>query len=243
MNRKLLILDFVLAAVVVYAGFQLRNEWQAAKAREAATLRRPLNAAPAPQYTPLPVAPAVLASGYNDIAQKDLLDRSRNPTVVVEVPPPPPPKPMPPLPILHGVMNIDGVSAVLSANANAPQEEVRPGGTIGQFKLVDVNTSEVTLEWDGQVIRKTVDELKEHIPPPGQAGAATREARTAQPAPAVQAPAPVKENIGPGQITNFGTRTCNANDSFPNGAVVDGFRKVISATPFGPQCRWDPVGR
>lgn len=242
MNRKLLMLDVLLAAAVVYAGFQLRNQWLAAKAREAATLRRRENAPPPPHYTPLPVAPAVLASGYNDIAQKMLFDRSRNPTVVVEVPPAPPPKPVPPLPVFHGVMNIDGVSAIMSATANAAQEEVRPGGMIGPFKLVDVTTSEIVLEWDGKVMHKTVEELSEHNAPPGQAGPAPQ-GRTAQPVQAAAAPAPAKAEIGPGQVTSFGTRTCNANDSYPNGAVVDGYRKVISSTPFGPQCRWEPVGR
>ena len=47
-----------------------------------------------------------------------LFDRSRNSTVVVEVPPPPPPKPMPPLPAYHGMMNLgDGPVAVMSVNA------------------------------------------------------------------------------------------------------------------------------
>ena len=45
MNRKLLILDVVLAAVAVYAGFQFRGQWLAAKAREAAIVnRKPLSA-------------------------------------------------------------------------------------------------------------------------------------------------------------------------------------------------------
>ncbi len=80
--------------------------------------------------------------------------------MVVEVPPPPPPKPMPPLPVYHGMMNIgDGPAAILSVNATSPQMEIHPGETIGPFKLVDVNTQEIALEWDGKVIRKTVDEI------------------------------------------------------------------------------------
>ena len=111
MNRKLLILDVVLAAVAVYAGFQFRGQWLAAKAREAAILNRKLTPPPPPQFAPLATAPPVLSAGYAEIAQKLLFDRSRNSTVVVEVPPPPPPKPMPPLPVYHGMMNIgDGPS-------------------------------------------------------------------------------------------------------------------------------------
>ncbi|MBZ5726969.1 MAG: hypothetical protein LAP87_18480 [Acidobacteriia bacterium] len=244
MKRKLLILDAALAAAVVYAGFQLHQEWLAAKSREAATLeRRRPPALPAPQYTSPPTPPAVLASGYNDIAQKFLLDRSRNPTVVVEEPPPPPPKPMPPLPVYRGMMNLDGVSAIMSVSAGAPQEEIRPGGMIGPFKLVDVNDREITLEWDGKAIHKMVDELSDHSGAQiqNQQMAAGMASRTAVP---VAPPPPVEKTpIGPGQDTGRGNRTCDNNDSYPNGAVVDGYRKVVSPTPFGPQCRWDPVGR
>jgi len=96
---QLLILDVVLAAVAVYAGFQFRSQWMAAKAREAAVLNRKPPAAAAVHA--LATAPPVLSAGYAEIAQKLLFDRSRNSTVVVEVPPPPPPKPMPPLPVYH----------------------------------------------------------------------------------------------------------------------------------------------
>ena len=238
MNRKLLILDVVLAAAAVYAGFQFRSQWLAAKAREAAVLNQKPAPLPAPQFTPLATAPPVLSAGYAEIAQKLLLDRSRNSTVVVEVPPPPPPKPMPPLPVYHGMMNIgDGPAAILSINANSPQMEIHPGETIGQFKLVDVNSEEIALEWDGKVIHKTVDEILDRT---------TRQvvADASAPAPAgPPPPPPVKTPLGPGEDTGRGFKTCNVNDSTPDGSVVDGYRKVSIATPFGSACRWDPVGR
>jgi hypothetical protein len=132
LNRKLLILDVVLAGVAVYAAFQFRSQWLAARAREAATLNQKLAPPPPPQFTPLPAAPPVLSAAYAEIAQKLLLDRSRNSTVVIEVPPPPPPKPMPPLPAYHGMMNLgDGPAAILSLSAAAPQEEIHPGEVIG----------------------------------------------------------------------------------------------------------------
>ena len=71
MKRRIVILNLVLAGAVVFAGLQLRNQWQAARAREAATLRRPAaKPAPAPPYYPLPGTEPVLAAGYKDIAQK-----------------------------------------------------------------------------------------------------------------------------------------------------------------------------
>ncbi|MGA2770337.1 MAG: hypothetical protein ABSG26_05940 [Bryobacteraceae bacterium] len=240
MNRKLLILDVALAAMAVYAGFQFRGQWLAAKAREAATLNRKPNPLPPPQFTPLATAPPVLSAGYAEIAQKLLFDRSRNSTVVVDVPPPPPPKPMPPLPVYHGMMNIgDGPAAILSINATSPQMEIHPGEAIGPFKLVDVNTQEIALEWDGKVIHKTVDEILDRT---------TREVVADANTPAPAGPPPpvlpvIRTPLGPGEDAGQGYKTCIANDSTPEQTVVDGYRKVSIKTPFGSACRWDPVGR
>jgi hypothetical protein len=240
LNRKLLILDAVLAAVAVYAGFQFRGQWLAAKAREAAIMNQKPNPLPPPQFTPLATAPPVLSAGYAEIAQKLLFDRSRNSTVVVEVPPPPPPKPMPPLPVYHGMMNIgDGPAAILSMNAGSPQMEIHPGDMIGPFKLVDVTTQEIALEWDGQVIRKTVDEILDRTT--RQVAADANSAGPGAPPPPVLPV--IKTPLGPGEDTGRGYKVCIPNDSTPDDTVINGYRKMSLPTPFGNACRWDPVGR
>jgi hypothetical protein len=240
LNRKLIALNVVLLSILAYATWHLRQAWRAEQAREASELARHLKPLPPPPFTPLPAAPPVVPASYVDIAQQDLFDRSRNPTVVVEVPPPPPPKPMPPLPVYHGQMNIgSGPMAIFSQTANAPHEAVHPGEPIGQFKLVDVNTEEIAFEWEGKIIRKKVDDLLDRTAP--QQAPVAAPMRTEQPAPP---PAPVaKREIGPGIETGRGTRLCDPNDSLPGGSVRDGYRKVVSMTPFGEACVWEPVGR
>jgi hypothetical protein len=47
--------------------------------------------------------------------------------------------------------------------------------------------------------------------------------------------------LGPGDITGFGFKLCQPNDSAPEGSIVGGFRKTLITTPFGKACRWDPV--
>jgi hypothetical protein len=141
--------------------------------------------------------------------------------------------------LYHGQMNIGtGPMAILSATANGAHQGLHPGETIGPFKLVDVNSDEITLEWEGKTIRKNVDELLDRSAPQ-QAVVST--ARTEQPA----APAPVvaKTPTGPGADTGAGFKRCELNDNTPPGTVVDGYRKVANPTPFGEACRWDPVGR
>ena len=240
MSRRLLLLDVVLAAVVVWAGVQFRRQWIAGKAHEAAKLPVRIPVLPAPQFTPLPGQAPVLPSTYADIAKKMLFDRSRDSTVVIETPPPPPPKPMPPLPVYHGMMNIgpDGPMAIMSASASAAHEAIHPGEMIGPFKLVTVDPEGLTLEWEGKTIRKTADELSARAGGPAPAADSSAAGRTAAPA-ATPPPAPAKS--GPGEDTGRGFRVCAMNDGNADGAVVDGYRKVVYSTPFGQSCRYEPA--
>ena len=242
MNRKLLILDIVLVAVLGYAGYQFRNMWKAAKAREAAQLRKKYPPAPPPAFPPLAQPPAVMATGYVQIPQKMLFDPSRNSVVPVEAPPPPPPpEPMPALPVYHGQMNLGdgaGMFAILSVSNAAPHEAIHLGETIGQFKLLSVNKEGIDLEWKGQTVHKSLDELSQHsAPPPQQASAGA----VSIPAPPVT---PVQEKpLGPGATTGRDNlRMCQANDSMAEGTVVDGYKKVLKPSPFGNYCYWEPLG-
>lgn len=239
MRRKLLLLNVALAFLALYAGWQWRQAWQAAKAREAATLHQRLKPGPPPPFTALPPTPPVVASGYADVVQKTLFDRSRNPTVVVELPPPPPRPPMPALPAFYGIMNLgDGPMAILSVGSGA-QQAVHAGEPIGLFKLVSVNTEEIAFEWDGQTVRKKLNELAaaSQAPQPVAAGARAADV-VAAPAPVPAAP---QKTGGPGSDTGGGFKACVPDDPTPAGTIVDGMRKVVFASPFGPSCRWEPA--
>src|SRR5262249_46244467 len=152
---------------------------------------------PPPPISAIPQSPAVLPSGYADIAQKMLFDRSRNPAVVIDVPAPPPPKPVPPFPVLKGMMNIgDGLTAVFSEKPGGPGGEVKPGERIGQFKLVAVNEQEAVFEWEGQQFHKRVEDILDRA----QKESADT-SRPAAPPPAAPPPAVVKASSGPGAQT------------------------------------------
>jgi hypothetical protein len=242
MNRKLILLNVVLAAVVVFAGVKWRDQYQAEKAREATLRNAKVQPLPAPPFYPLPNDPAVMPTGYKDVAMKTLFHPSRDPNEPVEPPPaPPPPPPMPELPRYHGQMNLgDGPLALLVEHPGMSEKAIKPGESIGQFKLVDVNTSEITFQWafNGETVRRTLGQLADHTQV--AAAEAPRPQNGAQPPP----PPPVaKSNLGAGEQTQFGFKTCLPDDSSPEGSVDHGFRKVITQTPFGKSCRWDPVGR
>lgn len=249
MNRRLLALNLLLVAALIYAGFQFHARRVAAQAREAATLSRKVAPLPPPMLAPLPVPQAVTASAYVAVAQKDLFDQSRNPNVPIEIPPPPPPpKDPPPLPYFHGMMNIgDGPIAIMSKTSSGTQEEVHMGGMIGEFKLLDFNMKEIALEWDGRVIHKRVEDI------PKQEGVAAPRpladfpgSNGFTPMPGVASPpqpAPRLTEMGPGADNGNAYRPCQVGDSSPNGAIVDGYRKSVRVNPFGSECHWEAVGK
>jgi hypothetical protein len=242
MNRKLILLNVVLAGLIVFAGVKWREQYQAEKAREAALRSATVKPVPPPAFYPLPNDPPAMPVAYKEVALKTLFHPSRDPNEIVEPPPPPPPPPpMPELPRYHGQMNLgDGPEVIMVEHPGSAEKVMKPGDSIGQFKLVDVNTSEITFEWkyNGSTVRRTLSQLLDRSSAP--AAAEARPQNNGQPAAAPAAPV-VMSNKGAGEATQFGFKTCLPDDSSPEGTVDKGFRKVITQTPFGKSCKWDPV--
>lgn len=251
MRRKLALLNVALLALTVYAGWRLREERRAARARAAAVLSQKPKAPAPPGLEPIPQSQPAVAAGYIDIAQKMLFSKDRNPVVVVETKPEPPPKPMPRLPVFHGVMNLgDGVSAVFSEKPDSPHREVQPGGTIGEFKLLSVDSRDVTFEWEGKKVTRSVAELAKPPAPEQQPAARTSAGtRTDSAAPAAPQPAGMpaaSQTPGrpePGADLGGGAKSCLAGDTSPAGTVVNGYKKMVFSTPFGGSgvCQWVAV--
>jgi len=235
-KRKLLLANLALLGLSVAGGLHLRREWTEARAREEAVLRKRTQAAPPPPMAPLPAIEPVKPAGYNDIAQKMLFSKDRNPTVVVEAPPPPKPIPMPALPLFHGVVDFgDGPMAIMSEGPRGPHRDYQPGDKVGAFKLVAVSNDELVLEWEGQTIKKKVDEILDRStpPPPSPSGAAA----AGRPAPLT--PLVATAPAAPGGDLNGGVKACQPGDTSPAGTVADGMRKVMKPTPFGSRCYWE----
>ncbi len=241
MRRKLLVLDLVLLATIAAEAWRLREAWTSARAREQTLLHRPVKPlAAAPLPPDKPVEPAT-ASSYAAVAEKMLFSKDRNPTVLVEVAPPPPPKPMPPLPLLYGVMNLsDGTTAIMSEKAGARHQGVQPGDKVGDFTLVAVDGKEITLEWDGKPLTKKVEEMIDRSGPPAPADATSVRNTPAVASAAPPPPRPVGE-AAPGVDVGNRLRACQPGDTSPAGTVSGSFRKVVTTSPFGESCRWEPL--
>jgi hypothetical protein len=231
-KKKLLLVNLLLAGLALYAAWSLRQEWQSARAREQALLHARIKPAPPPLFTPRPVPQPVAPARYVEIAAKTLFSRDRNPTVVEDTPPPPPPKPEPPLPVVYGVMNFgDGPVAIMSDKAGNRHRGVQPGERIGDYTLLAVNDKQIVLGWEGKQITKRIAELEQKTPPPVEAASTQAAAKPPEP----------QGQPAPGTAMGAGIRACQKGDPSPPGTVVDGMRKVVTESPFGPVCRWEPV--
>jgi hypothetical protein len=244
LTRKLIALDLVLLAIVALLAVQMRREWLAAKTREHAVLGKKINSTPARPLAALAKPAPLNAAMYAAVAQQNLFSQDRNSNVIIDVTPPPPPPPVPPFPVAHGVMLWEGVppTVVLSDRPTSPQKGYHPGDTFGPWEIVSVDNQFLVLSWDGKEFKKRLDELLD------------RTELTAAQAPAPQGVAAVQTTLspvqsfttktsnGPGDVDmGGGVKACVPGDTSPAGAVVGGMKKVVSATPFGSVCRWEPV--
>ncbi|HLG99969.1 MAG TPA: hypothetical protein VKX49_26910 [Bryobacteraceae bacterium] len=248
MTRKLVALNLVLLIAVVLLGVEIRREWQSAKAREQAILRKTIKPTPAQALTPFAKPSPLLASSYAAIADRNLFSQDRNSNVIVDPPPPIEEKPIPAFPVARGVMLWEGVppTVVLSDKSGGAQRGYHPGEKIGEWTIVSVDNQYVVFEWDGKQFKKRLDELLDKTAlltpeaPASSAAPPSGPTTLTTSAPSVNSLSTNRPE-GPGTDIGSGVKGCVAGDTAPAGTVVDGMRKVVSTTPFGSVCRWESV--
>ena len=238
-----MILNLALIALLAFIMWQLRNKIVQARARETAMLGMRFPAAQIPGPPPLAKVAPLDATAYQDAVAKNLFSKDRSPIPIPDPPaPPPPPPPVPPFPVARGVMLWEGIppTVVLTSKKGAnDQRGYHPGEKIGEWKLVSVDNQFIVLEWNGQEFKKRLDELMDRTPITMADAAPVQQG---QAAPAVKPVTNVSESkSGMGPDMGGGVKACVAGDTQPAGTVVDGLKKVVSQTPFGSVCRWEPV--
>jgi len=240
---KFLWLDILLIALVCLAGWQLRREIAWENAREQALWNTRVPQKPANTPPPLTPAAPLLALTYADVAQLNLFSKDRNPKAILDPVTPPAPPPVPPFPVARGVMLWEGAppTVVLSEKSGGPQKGYHPGDRIGEWKVVSVDKQYLALEWNGQQFKKRLDELMDRTPLQEAPAPPPVQSNTPAPAKSGQNLGEAGKSTGPGIDVGGDTRACAPGDSAPAGTVQDGYKKVVSATPFGAACRWEKV--
>ncbi len=245
MTRKLMLLDLALAAVVSFLVWQMRREWVEAHARAQAFLSAQVKQVPAQPLAALPKVAPLAAVAYAEVAQLNLFSKDRNPQVILDPVEPPKAKPIPAFPVARGVLLWPEMPpvVVLSLRSGGAQKGYHPGEQIGDWKIVSVDNQYVVFEWDGKQFKKRIDELMDR---------SALAAETAQTPPAAAAsnvaPAAKSQNLSDSNksdhwvdIGSNDMRGCKPGDDTAPGTVLEGFKKVVSSTPFGSACRWEQV--
>ncbi len=242
-KSRLIALNAGLAVGLGLLAWQARVKWSDAQAQRKATVNIPVKKVTPPPITPSPKPEAVQAAKYVDVAAKNLFSKDRNPTVVVEPPKVEAPKVMPPLPVVFGVLTLSsGTRAIMADHAGGTSKTVVAGDTIGDFKVLALDARKVTFEWDGKKIERSVDDLAAHGASPAAAGAPVAGPAAPPPPSPVASGPPTPASLGAEINTPDGpARACKPGDGSPSGTVVDGYKKRVIDTPFGPMgCSWVP---
>jgi hypothetical protein len=243
LKSGLILSSLLLAAALTAVIWTGTTQWRQAEAQRKAILNTPLKTLPVPPAAPAPAAAAPNAVAYADVAEKDLFSKDRNPNVVIEQKPVEEKK-MPPLPMLYGVMGMpSGAQALIAEGKGEAGHPVRAGESVGEFKILALDTQNITFGWNGKEVSRKVDELIDRTP---ENGGGARAASAAAPGgPAAPPPAPVTNSNatgkhGPIQVGSpiEPAYNCLGNDNSPAGTVDDGFRKTILPSPFGSMCKW-----
>jgi hypothetical protein len=208
----------------------------------------------------VPKPEAVPATHYTEVATKNLFSKDRNPDVIVDPPKVEAPKPMPPLPVVYGVLGLpSGVRALMAEKSGQASKPVRVGETIGPFTVTALDQQNVTFEWEGKEIQRKVEDLADRPavvpgqpqgpavapPPPPVASAGAQQPQSFQASqPSSQQSGQPDSNGGTGLmgvevgVPGQSRRACRPGDPSPAGTVADGYRKSVTATPFGVTCQW-----
>ncbi|QOY86533.1 hypothetical protein [Paludibaculum fermentans] len=258
MRRNLILLDLLLLALIAAVSWQLWNGYKDRAVRQQAFLTAPAPAAP-PALVSIPPAPGqVSASNYYEVASVLPFSKDRNPTVIVDVVAP---KPVPAFPRYYGMMNWGGgPKVILSPNPGGAQKSYVVGDKVGDFKLVSIAQAGLVFEWEGKQLPAKYEEMRDSGGGSQQAtnsGGGQSAASSTASVVNVTAPgssggdSPVKSVtstvvsvIGgdvrrPGPDVGAGIRGCQPGDPTPAGVIVDGYRKLVTETPFGKSCRWE----
>jgi hypothetical protein len=247
LKSKLIALNVALLLAIGAIAWQARVRWLATQVERRQNLNAAVKPVTVPPLKPSPGPDAAQPVQYADVATKNLFSKDRNPTVIVDPPKVETPKPMPSLPLVYGVLGLpSGTKAIMAEKRGAEVRSVKTGDTVGEFTIASLDTKDVVFDWNGKQISRKLDDLIDRSGATGATGGP--QGAALQPSgPAVAAPAaannqPVIAGSPGNAVAGQAMRACAPGDSSPNGAVVDGYRKTFTASPFGPMgCRWLPV--
>lgn len=161
--------------------------------------------------------------------------RDRNPDVIEKVPE----APIPALPVVYGTILVGDSPAIFLGFGSSTQHAYHAGEQVGPFRLIGFDFANVTFEWNGRQIERSIHELAAKQEP-GMSREPAQTILAAIPAASRSLPGNAQaESPQMGPELGESERACVEGDQQPAGTVTpDGFRKTVTRMPFGEVCRW-----
>jgi len=242
MIRPLLKVNIVLALLVVASAWLIVKRNEQAQLKQMRVLRySPPSFVASGGRLPQGMPAAVPKSDFKNAVAHLLFSQDRNPNVNEPVEAPPAEPQMPPMPTAYGILPFGGPALILSARPGDSQHRYQEGDIVGPFRLVRFDSKRVIFEWNGKQVERAVTDLQAN-----SSGGALEMANEAAPlnsetglgGGAERASNADTFRIVPGVDLGGGERACQEGDQDRQGTVVDGYRKLITQTPYGVICRW-----
>jgi hypothetical protein len=246
MKRQIWILNIALVVASAGLAWKLKADWQAAARRYGQLAPEKTAASSAP-----PAAAVAPAAGLEIIAQGNLFSPDRNNRL-----PEPDRTPPPPDPILVGIANLGSRRVALLAESpgqpDALPRQVGENESFSEFKVVAIRDHHVEVEFQGKRKRLEVMATPRQVAAPAArtsgptvvTSGASGVVSVAPTAPSADAVPPLDRPNSTGlpdvrtSADMFGR---SGTDNYPEGTVIQGWRKVTRATPFGKQVWWERV--
>jgi hypothetical protein len=228
--RRLLLLDLVLIAALVYGVVRVRQSWMNFES----THRVESVAAEKEPARTLPSIAALNGSveDWTEVSTKDPFSFDRNDVPIVA---PKAPAPTQPKPILFGTMSIGNEWIAMLAPAlgvNRSSQSVKVGQSVGEWEVVEIRDKSVVISGENGV-RQTIDIAD-----------ATAQGRTYERTGNAGSPAPPVTVVAPTPSAPVLTAPANAPPVSPiqtaAPAPAEQPKPRILNTPFGPIIRTDP---
>jgi hypothetical protein len=234
MKRNWVIANSLLLALALVLGYQLRRQWKSYQTSHQIALLKP--AASAGETIPASAVKPAGPPNYSTIVDNHLFVIDRNNIVPPEPAPPPESKVTAPKPILMGIMGLSGNSYALmvsaATNESSLYRRLRIGEQLDGYTLTKLFPDKVLMNADGKDVEVRLNERPKVALTQGTAAAAS--GGTGAHVTSLE-----------GMATTNTTQNVNASTArppeTPEGTVVNGKRKKIVPSPFGPTVVWEDV--
>ena len=238
-------LDFLLAGLVAWGGWEVAAQYRAFASRNLIFDSEPVrkDSLPVPRSpAPIPVRVADYKSSADRlffIGQHAAGSGSPGSSPVLDRAPPAP------LPFLFGIADLgDGPSALLASEPGRRGRWISPGQSVGGYLLREIRDTELVFVRGGQRVVASAADLRA-----GRPAVSRRQPAAIGPSP--QPPRAVVRRNAPARLatarsgyrigTEFrpGRFAADARDGARDGTVFEGYVRRVRTTPFGEQHWWE----